>query len=161
MEILTVGTQLPSRGGQQIKVLRLLCPGIAAADEFLLLALHCLLKSKYIWKSVTLPKCFPNSSHSYAIFTILLYSYTTFFKYFFLIPMLSHSVVSDSAAPWTVACEAPLTMVFPRWKYWSGLLFPSPGDLPDPGIEPMSLMFPALSGRFFTNSTTWEAPFDT
>ena len=43
--------------------------------------------------------------------------------------------------PWTVACHVPLSMGFPRQEYWSGLLFPSPGDLPDPGIEPMS---PAL-----------------
>ena len=43
--------------------------------------------------------------------------------------------------PWTVACQAPLSMGFSRQKYWSGLPFPSPGHLPDPGIEPMS---PAL-----------------
>ena len=43
--------------------------------------------------------------------------------------------------PWNVACQAPLSMGFSRQKYWSGLLFPSPGDLPDPGIEPRS---PAL-----------------
>ena len=40
--------------------------------------------------------------------------------------------------PWTVACQAPLSMGFPRQEYWSGLPFPSPGDLPDPGIEPRS-----------------------
>ena len=49
-------------------------------------------------------------------------------------------------------------MGFPRQEYWSGLSFPSPGDLPDPGIEPVSLMSPALAGGFFTTSTTWEAP---
>ena len=43
--------------------------------------------------------------------------------------------------PWTVACQAPLSMGFSRQEYWSGLPFPSPGDLPDPGIEPAS---PAL-----------------
>ena len=43
------------------------------------------------------------------------------------------------ATPWTVACQAPLSMGFPRREYWSGLLFPSPGDLPDPGMEPGSL----------------------
>ena len=43
--------------------------------------------------------------------------------------------------PWTVACQAPLPMGFSRQEYWSGLPFPSPGDLPDPGIEPES---PAL-----------------
>ena len=43
--------------------------------------------------------------------------------------------------PWTVAHQAPLSMGFPRQEYWSGLPFPSPGDLPNPGIEPA---FPAL-----------------
>ena len=42
------------------------------------------------------------------------------------------------ATPWTVALQAPLSMGFPRQEYWSGLPFPSPGDLPDPGIEPRS-----------------------
>ena len=45
------------------------------------------------------------------------------------------------ATPWTVACQALLSMVFSRQEYWSGLPFPSPGDLPDPEIEPRS---PAL-----------------
>ena len=45
------------------------------------------------------------------------------------------------ATPWLVACQAPLSMGFSRQEYWSGLPFPSPGDLPDPGIEPRS---PAL-----------------
>ena len=45
--------------------------------------------------------------------------------------------MSDSfGTPWTVACQAPLSMEFPKQEYWSGLPFPSPGDLPDPGIEP-------------------------
>ena len=48
------------------------------------------------------------------------------------------SVVSDSATPWTVAHQAPQSMGFSRQEYWSGLPFPSPGDLPDPGIEPRS-----------------------
>ena len=42
------------------------------------------------------------------------------------------------ATPWTVACQAPLSMGFSRQEYWSGLPFPSPGDLPNPGIEPGS-----------------------
>ena len=50
-------------------------------------------------------------------------------------------VVSDSASAWTVACQAPLSMEFSRQQYWSGLPFPSPGYLPDPGIE---LRSPAL-----------------
>ena len=41
-------------------------------------------------------------------------------------------------APWTVACQAPLSMDFSRQEYWNGLPLPSPGDLPDPGIEPWS-----------------------
>ena len=48
-------------------------------------------------------------------------------------------------------------MGFTRQEYWSGLLSPSPGDLPDPGTEPTSLMLPALADGFFTTSTTWEA----
>ena len=59
--------------------------------------------------------------------------------------------------PWTVACQAPLSMGFSRQEYWSGLQFPPPGDLPNLGIEPASLESPALAGRFFTTSTTWEA----
>ena len=43
--------------------------------------------------------------------------------------------MSDCATPWTIACQAPPSMGFSRQEYWSGLLFPSLGDLPDPGIE--------------------------
>ena len=56
---------------------------------------------------------------------------------------------------WIVARQAPLSMGFSRQEYWSGLPFPSPGDLPDPGIEPV---YPALVGGFFTTRATWEAP---
>ena len=52
--------------------------------------------------------------------------------------------------PWTVARQHPLSMEFSRPEYWSRLPFPSPGDLPDPGIEPTSLASSALAGRFFT-----------
>ena len=52
------------------------------------------------------------------------------------------------ATPWTVVHQAPLFMEFSRREHWSGLPFPSPGDLPNPGIEPGSS---ALQGRFFTN----------
>ena len=67
------------------------------------------------------------------------------------------------ATPWSIACQAPLSMGFLRREYWSGLPFPSPGDLPDLGIEPGS---PALqadtctAGGFFINwamrETTWK-----
>ena len=49
--------------------------------------------------------------------------------------------------PWTVAHQAPLFMEFSRQEYWSGLPFPSPGDLPNPEIKPQ---FPSTTGRFFT-----------
>ena len=49
-----------------------------------------------------------------------------------------------------VAHQVPLSMGFPRQEYWSGLPFPSSGDLPDPGIKPTSPVAPALAGRFFT-----------
>ena len=56
--------------------------------------------------------------------------------------------MSDSfATPLTVACQAPLSMRFSKQEYWSGLPFPSPGDLPNPGTEPES---PALAGGIFT-----------
>ena len=57
----------------------------------------------------------------------------------------------------TVAHQAPLSMGFSRQEYWSGLSCSPPGDLPDPGIEPASLMSPALTSGFFTTSATWEA----
>ena len=57
------------------------------------------------------------------------------------------SCVQFFATSWTVARQAPLSMGFSKQEYWSGLPFPSPGDLPDLGIEPAS---PALAGGFFT-----------
>ena len=71
------------------------------------------------------------------------------------VKLLSH--VHLFATPWTVARQAPLSMGFSREEYWSGLPCPPPGDLPDPGIEPKSLMSPALAGGFLTTSATWEA----
>ena len=69
----------------------------------------------------------------------------------------ARSVLSCSfATPWTEARQAPLSMGFHRQEYWSGLPFPPPGDLPEPGAEPVSLISPALAGGFFTTSTTWE-----
>ena len=61
------------------------------------------------------------------------------------------------AAPWTVGRQAPLSMGFSRKEYWSELLFPLPGHLPDPGMKPTSLMPPALAGRFSTTSASWGA----
>ena len=69
------------------------------------------------------------------------------------------SPVQLFATLWTVACQAPLSLGFSRQKYWSGLPCPPPGDLPDPGTEPVSLSSPALAGKFFTTSTTGDATF--
>ena len=55
------------------------------------------------------------------------------------------SVVSNSVAPWTVAYQAPLSIGFPRREYWSGLPVPSPGDLPGPGIKPVSTALASIS----------------
>ena len=65
--------------------------------------------------------------------------------------MFDSFAILGTAAQW-----APLSMGFSRQKYWSGLPFPLSGDLPYPGIEPMSLVSPALAGGFFTTSATWE-----
>ena len=66
--------------------------------------------------------------------------------------------VSVIAISWTVARQVPLSTGFSRQEYWNGLPYPPPGDLLDPGIKPTSLTTPALTGRFFTTSATWEAP---
>ena len=65
--------------------------------------------------------------------------------------VLSH--VQLSATPWTVARQAPLSLEFFRQKYQGGLPFPTTVDLPDPGIPLLSLVSPALVGRFFTTGT--------
>ena len=62
--------------------------------------------------------------------------------------LLSH--IQLFATPWTVGRQASLSMGFSRQEHWSGLTFPLPGDLPDPGIEPSSLASAVLAGRFFT-----------
>ena len=74
--------------------------------------------------------------------------------------MLSHfSRVRLFAALWTVGHQAPLSMGFPRQEHWSGVPFPSPGDLPDPEIELASLTGPELADGFFTTSIPWKAPY--
>ena len=70
----------------------------------------------------------------------------------------SHSVVSDSATPWTVAHQAPPSMGFSRQEYWSGLPFPSPGDLPNPGIKPRS---PTLQADALTSEPPKEVALTT
>ena len=64
------------------------------------------------------------------------------------------------ATPWTVACQATLSMRFSRQEYWSVLPCSHPGDVPNPGIDPASLMSltSCLAGSFFTTSNIWKAP---
>ena len=71
-----------------------------------------------------------------------------------MLSSISHVRLCDT----TVAHQALLSMGFSRQEFWSGLLCPPPGDLPDPGIELTSLMSPELAGRFLTTSATWKAP---
>ena len=78
----------------------------------------------------------------------MLYKFHTNMKLpYFLSSSVSHSVLSDSLGTmsWSVAHQAPLSMVFSRQEYWSGLPLPFPGDLPDPEIKPGS---PALQAVF-------------
>ena len=70
------------------------------------------------------------------------------------------SCVQHFGTLWTVASQAPPSMGFFRQEYWSGLSCPPPGDLPDPGIHPSSLMSSENAGGFFTTRTTWEALLD-
>ena len=80
------------------------------------------------------------------------------FVYINHVYVLSHfSCVWFFATPWTVACQAPLSMGFSRQDYWSGLPCPPPGGLPNPGIKPKSRLSAVSAGRFFTTSTTWKA----
>ena len=69
--------------------------------------------------------------------------------------MLTRLVMSDSFVTlWAVAHQTPLPMEFSRQEYWSGVPFPPPGDLPNPGMDPSSLASPVLAGGFFTTSAT-------
>ena len=88
------------------------------------------------------------------------WTYLSFFFFFgaWHVLVLSHfSNLWLFETPWTVVHQAPLIMGFSRQEHWSGLPYPPPGDLLHPGIKLMSLMSPALAGRFFTTSATWEA----
>ena len=96
--------------------------------------------------------------------------------FFFPHPMLTYSPVTLSlhcacvltcfsrvqlfATPWTVVHQAPLSMGFSKQEYWSRLPFPSPGDLPDAGIEPRSLMFPVLQADSLPVELSWKRFLD-
>ena len=73
------------------------------------------------------------------------------------IPTQFLSQVQLFVTPWTVACQAPLSMGFPKQDYWNELPFPIPGNHPNPEIDSVSFASPALAGRFFTTCATWEA----
>ena len=64
--------------------------------------------------------------------------------------VLSHVQLFDT--PWTAAHQAPLSMGYPMQEHWSGLPFPPPGDLPDPGIKLTSPVSPALAAGFFATA---------
>ena len=78
--------------------------------------------------------------------------------YYICVCVLSRfSHVRLFVTPWPVAHQDPLSMGFSRQEYWSRFPCPPPGDLPDPGIKPTSLISPALAIEFFTTSANWEA----
>ena len=80
-------------------------------------------------------------------FNLLLILSTVFFISLTIFFLSDYSLYFLFVIPWTVACQAPLSMRLPRQQYWRGLPFPSPGHLPDPEMEPAP---PALVGGFFT-----------
>ena len=79
-----------------------------------------------------------------------LYLYMCLYANMYAWVLSRFSCVRLFVTPWTVACQAPVSIGFFRQEYWSGLTCPPPGDFPDPGVKPASLMSPALAGGFFT-----------
>ena len=119
------------------------------------------VKSPNIWEWITrkMRKYFErkkNENMTYKICGLYLEQYSKgnvcIFMYFasVCVQACTCSVMSNSATPWTAAHQAPLSLGFSRQEYWSGLPFPSPEDLPNPGIEPTSSAPPALAVRLFT-----------
>ena len=90
---------------------------------------------------------------------MLTYSPVTLFLHCVCV-LTCFSRVQLFATPWTVAHQAPLSMGFSKQEYWSGLPFPSPGDLPDPGIEPRSLMSPVLQADSLPVELSWKRFLD-
>ena len=89
---------------------------------------------------------------------IHIYIYTRVYTYTCVCVCSVASHVHLFATPWTVACQAPLSMGFARQEYWSGLSCPPPGHLPHPGTELESPMSPALTGGFFTTESPGKPP---
>ena len=109
--------------------------------------------------SFQFPMCLCGASHWFVDIELSLHSLV---RSHFILLCVCVRLLSDFShvwffeTPWTVAHQARLSMWFSRKEYWSGLPWPSPEDHPNPGIEPMSLMSPSLTCRFFAFSTTWE-----
>ena len=92
------------------------------------------------------------------LLTLVVLNTEVFQLYIIHVCILSRfSSVQLFATPWTIVCQASLSMELFRQEYWSGLPCLPPGDLPDSGMEPMPLVCSALAGGFFTSSSTWEA----
>ena len=90
------------------------------------------------------------SLNRFLLLSVICIQYDVQIVQFFSLCVLGCSIVSDSfATPWTVAYQAALYVEFSRQEYWSGLPFPPPGYLPDPGIEPASLVPSASAGGCF------------
>ena len=70
--------------------------------------------------------------------------------------MATHSSILAWKTPWTIPHQTPLSMGFSRQEYWSGLPFPPPGDLPNPGIEPVSHVSPALQADSLPDEPLWK-----
>ena len=89
----------------------------------------------------------------------LSYSLVRSFVWFYYYHLYSIAQLCPTlCSPWTVACQALLFMEFSRQEHWSGWPYSAPGDLPDPGIEPICLVSFALAGGFFTTSAACKAP---
>ena len=89
----------------------------------------------------------------------LLHCRQTLYHLLLLLLLSRFSGVLLCATPWTVACRVPLSMEFFRQEYWRGLPFPSPGDLPDPGIGPRDrTQVPHIAGRFFIKTEEALSP---
>ena len=104
----------------------------------------------YIKKSITVRYLSIRTHASLSLFLFLKLTFTATIILGYCFCLAGKLCLTLFVAPWTVTCQAPLSMGFPRQVYWSGLPFHSLGDLSDPGIKPT---FPELAGRFFTPET--------
>ena len=132
---------------------------LMSSSSYLFVSISTLSQHKSLSLSLSIYIYISTSILIYAYISICLYTYfSIIYVDHACVCVLSHcSSVQLFVASWTIACQAPLSIGFSRQEHWSGLPCPSPGDLLDPVIEPVSLTSPELAGRFFTTSATWEA----